>query len=190
MLESFSFELLSDAVEIFFLDPHLHVELTVEFFDFCDFLFLNLLLFLKPFQQLSFLLSLDFQVIGLGSQFFEASIEGFSSVFGEALLTFCLIELCLNHFQLILLILFFFLLAFHFDLLLLFLLGQGLKSVFKVLLLCIDGIYPVTNFLKFSFVGVETDLQDLLLLFQLFVGDGVLVNRGNLSLRDRVILLH
>ena len=71
VLVTLSFQLVSESVQILFLDLHEGVEMAVDLFDLGNLLFLDILLFLQPFQQLLLLLGLNLKFVSLSSELFK-----------------------------------------------------------------------------------------------------------------------
>ena len=86
--------------------------------------------------------------------------------------------------------LFAFLLLLDLDLLQFLLPAQHLKLFLQVLFMLFNGVDFASDLVQLSFVGIETDLQNFLLLLQLLIGNGVLMDRCDLPLSYRIILLH
>ena len=164
--------------------------MAVDLFNLCYLFLLHILLFLQPLQKLLLFLSLNLKVISLSSQLFEFILQSLSVVFGSGLFTFGLIKLSFDHFKFIFLVLFAFLLLLDLDLLQFLLPAQHLKLFLQVLFMLFNGVDFASDLVQLSFVGIETDLQNFLLLLQLLIGNGVLMNRCDLPLSYRIILLH
>lgn len=119
---------------------------------------------------------MNLKVVSLSSELFEFILESLPVVLGSGLFTLGLVELSFYHFQFIFLVLFALLLLLDLDLLQLLLPAQHLELFLQVFLVLLNGVYFAPDLLQLSFVGVKADLQNLLLLLQLLIGNCVLVD--------------
>lgn len=126
----------------------------------------------------------------LGINFFVLCVKILPCLASRTLLAFCLIKLSLYHLQLIFFTLF--VLFFLLDSLLLRLLPhlQLLIILPQILLLILIGLNFRFDLLQLTPIRLHTYLQNLLLLLELLISNGKLMNRCDLALSDRIILFH
>jgi hypothetical protein len=180
----------SGAGELLLLETHEGLQVGVDLLDLLRLLELHRLLLLQLPQQLPLLLRQHFQLVGLRSQFLVLVVVLPPRILGRSLLRPSTVELRLYHLQLVLLAALVLLLLLHAPLLRLLPPQQLLVVPPQSLLLQLAALDATADLGQLCAVGVEADLEDLLLLLELLVGDGVLVDGGDLSLGDGVVLLH
>ncbi len=129
-------------------------------------------------------------LVYLSIDLFVLRIKIFSCLSCRSFLTFRLIKLGLYDLQLILFTLF--ILLFLLDSLLLCLLPhlQLFVVLPQILLLILIRLNFGLDLLQLTAIRLHTNLQDLLLLLEFFIGDGELMNWCYLSFSYRIILFH
>ena len=128
--------------------------------------------------------------MNFGGYFLVFDVILSSLFFGVSFIDFGLIKLWLDDLEFILFG--FFVIFFFFDFLLLlwFLHQQFCILLFDFFFLILVGFNFIFDIVKFVLVGLDTDLENFFLFFELFIGDGVLMNFSNLTFSIWIILLH